>query len=472
MVLKTSATEGNVREILPQLDLMLAAHATDAVPQGSGNTASASGKHDLNTKTVAAGDFKDIITTPEHTYVIWEPYLHLSRPHARLQRPAIYFTANLAISPQQHELPRRPQEQHLTSFEPLPANVLEPLRFGRIQEAPCPYLSDAKITKVAPRPSTLTEAVSSIRGATRRAFPVVPALLTRVRYSTLPDAIVASLHLEASHIIAGSIRILKAELTVPGAHVRDITCIKLPLEACGGDETILLYKIVTGSPPSRAQSQISISVRAEVILDQGSHVILEIDWQAQVDLNHTWQRPLYRWSRPATVSSHHKSLSIQSLGTPSMDIAPGRGEATEGGATFVFTRGSIVQASSDFKLSVHCNNRSLRSRRFGVMMAQPRKPRLVMQSITSNNDVSDLVASVFRTTQLEHRKPPDIVGLNADVKVGPLSPGSCFEAHMSFKALRPGVLDMGILRIVDLDTRQTVDVKELPDIIALEVSEQ
>ena len=468
MVLKTSATEENVREILPQLDLILAAHATDAVPQGSGNTASASGKHDLNTKTIAAGGFKDIITTAEHTYVVWEPYLHLSRPHARLQRPAIYFTANLATSTQQHELPRRSKEQHLTSFEPLPANVLEPLRLSRAQEAPSLYLSESKITKVAPKPSTPADAVRSIRGATRRAFPVVPALFTRVRYSTLPDAIVASLHLEASHIIAGSIRILKAELSIPGAYVEDITRINLPLETCGGDETILLYKVITSNPPPREQSQVSISVKAEVILDQGSHVSLDIDWQAQVDLNHTWQRPLYRWSRPATVSSHHKSLSIQSLGTPSMDIARGRDEVTEGGVTFLFTRGSIVHASSDFKLSVHCNNRSSRSRRFGVMMAQPRKPRLVMQSITSNNDVSDLVASVFRTTPLERNRPPDILDLNPDVKIGPLPPGACFEAHMSFKALRSGVLDMGTLRIVDLDTRQTIDVKELPNIIALE----
>ena len=106
------------------------------------------------------------------------------------------------------------------------------------------------------------------------------------------------------------------------------------------------------------------------------------------------------------------------------------------------------------------------------MMAQPRKPRLVMQSITSNNDVSDLVASVFRTTPLERSRPPDILDLNPDVKIGPLPPGACFEAHMSFKALRSGVLDMGTLRIVDLDTRQTIDVRELPDIIALEPLEQ
>lgn len=469
MVLKTSLRSDEVRDILPQLDLSIAAHATEAIPQGSGNTASASGKHDLNVKTIAAAIFKHMITASGHTYVTWEPYLHLSRPHARLQRPAIYFTANLTVSALQHEIFSRPEEQYLTSFEALPTNILESLSFGRAQEAPDLYLSESKITSHAPKPSSITDAIK-IRGATRRAYPVVPALFTKIRYTTLPDGIIASLHLESSHIIAGSMRICKAEFTVPDAHVEDLTRIDLPLEACGGDETVLLYRVVASNPPHE-QSQISVSVRAEVILDQGSCCILEIEWQTQVDLRHAWQRLLYGWSRPATVSSHHKTLSAAQF-SPPMDIAPNRDESTEGGVTFIFTRGSIVQASSDFTLSVHCNNRSPRSRRFAVMMAQPRKCQLVKQVIASSEAVSDVDSSVFRTTPLERVKPPDTLDLNPDVKIGPLGPGAAFEAKMFFRALRPGILDVGTLRIVDLDTRQTADVKEIPDIIASILLEQ
>ena len=39
---------------------------------------------------------------------------------------------------------------------------------------------------------------------------------------------------------------------------------------------------------------------------------------------------------------------------------------------------------------------------------------------------------------------------------------------MKFRAMTTGVLDLGIIRIVDLETRLTVDVKELPDVVAFE----
>lgn len=434
------------------------------MPQGSGAAAFASGKHDLNTKTVSAGSFKDIVTAHDHSYVVWEPCLHLSRPPARLQRPAVYFTANLVLSDQQQDSPNKLSAPVLASFEPLSANVLEPLDSGRVQGAPNVYMSASKITKVAPKPSTLSDAAKSIRGATRRAFPLLPALFTRIRYSNLPGAVVASLHLEPSHILSGSIRILEAELTGSNAHIEDLTRIKLPLEACGGDETILLYKIVNDSEHPRGGSQISISIRAEVLLNQGSQIVLEIDWQT--DLSHTLQSPLYQWSRPAAVSSHRKSHSIQSLGTLSGEHAPARAEVASGGVTFIFTRKPLVQASSDFKLLVHCNNRSSRPRRFGLMIVQTRKSWLIKQSAPADVAVSDVGARVFCTPPMERSKPSNALDLNADLRIGPLPPGACFEAHMSFVLLRPGVLDLGTIRIIDLDTRQTVDVEELLDIVA------
>ncbi|KXT06513.1 hypothetical protein AC578_6057 [Pseudocercospora eumusae] len=473
VLLKTPRTEDEVCGTLAHLELVIAAHATDAVPQGSGNTASASGKHDLNSVTIQASDFADIVALGDQTFVIWNPRLHLSRPRTRLQRPAIYFTANLTIGSSGQKAPSGPTDPYLPSCEPLPANVLEPLRFDPALRSSDVFLSEARITKVAPKAPNLADVVRPIRGATKRAFPAVPALFTRIRYSTLPDAIVASLHLETSPVIAGTVRITKAELDIPHAKVEDLTNVSLPLETRGGDETIFLFKLLSldnTRPAADNQSPVSISIRASASLDQGSETSFEIDWQAHVDLSHTWQKPSYRWSKPLSTSSHHKSLSVQSLPKSSLDA--GRRTSNEGtneGVTFNFTGPPVVPASTEFKLSVHCNNRSNRPRRFGLVMIQPKKSRAVMSSITNTSADTDMIANIFRAPPLEKSKLPDVLDLNPDVRIGPLPPGACFETHMTYKALKSGVLDLGTLRIVDLDSRQTVDVRELPDVIAMAI---
>jgi hypothetical protein len=43
---------------------------------------------------------------------------------------------------------------------------------------------------------------------------------------------------------------------------------------------------------------------------------------------------------------------------------------------------------------------------------------------------------------------------------------------MEFRAVATGPLDLGIVRILDLDTKRTVDVLELPDVIALEKDDE
>lgn len=463
---------------MSDLELVVAAHATDAVPQGSGNAASASGKHDLSSDSISASDYVDIVALEDKTYVIWKPRLHLSRPRTRLQRPAIYFTAHLTIGNPRQKLPQVQRDPYLRSCEPLPANILEPFQFDPALRMSEVFLSEARITKVAPKAANLADVVRPIRGATKRAFPAVPALFTRIRYSTLPDAIIASLHLEISPVIAGIVRITKINLEIPSAELEDMTKVALPLGTRGGDETIFLFKILPAHgirlPLSGDLSQLSISIRADASSDQGSEIAFDIDWQAHVDLSHQWQKPTYRWSRPISTSSHHKSLSVQSLSKPSPDAGT-RASSTEvscsegGGVTFNFTgpAPSTIVASSEFKINVHCNNRSTRPRRFGLMMIQPRKSRLVPSSIASSSADTDMIAGVFRAPPLEKNKLSDTLDLNPDVRIGPLPPGACFETHMKFKALKSGVLDLGTLRIVDLDTRQTVDVRELPDVIAL-----
>lgn len=50
----------------------------------------------------------------------------------------------------------------------------------------------------------------------------------------------------------------------------------------------------------------------------------------------------------------------------------------------------------------------------------------------------------------------------------PLAAGACFMTEIKFVALATGVLNLDSLRIVDLGTQDAVDVKDLPDIVAVE----
>ena len=50
----------------------------------------------------------------------------------------------------------------------------------------------------------------------------------------------------------------------------------------------------------------------------------------------------------------------------------------------------------------------------------------------------------------------------------PLLPGSCHAAELKFLPLATGALHVDAIRVVDVLTSEAIDVKDLPDIIAVE----
>jgi hypothetical protein len=49
-----------------------------------------------------------------------------------------------------------------------------------------------------------------------------------------------------------------------------------------------------------------------------------------------------------------------------------------------------------------------------------------------------------------------------------LSPGSCYTADLRFLALSVGVLSVESIRVIDLNTNEAVDIRDLPSIVAVE----
>jgi hypothetical protein len=479
LVLRTNANEDELQSILPSLEVTLSAHATDAVPQGSGNAASASGKHDLTSSIISGQDSSKMSTAGTQTFVCWRQTLHLTRPRVRLQRPAVYFTAYLNISKSALNLQKQKDNELLTSYEPLPTNILEALNFDPSMSNSSIQLSESHFTKVAPLPSDSYGNVKPIRGASKRAFPIIPALFTRIRYSALPDSVVASLHLESSRLMNRSVAFEDITLDVPDATVECLVD-KTHLENMhAGDERVSLYKL-TPKPKAEPVKSAKVFVAILATLQRKGHdnIALDIKWQAQVDLSQKAAAPLYKWSRPLSSGAQHgQRPSVHEITRKSLSdvqIQSTTSQTDEAGMVFNFSAAPSVKMKETFRLKVKCVNRSSRTRRFALLSVRPRKKGSV--DLTTRYDPSkddaDLVAKVFNAPPLEIERPPDVEDLNSDVRVGPLQPETISEAEMEFRAVAAGPLDLGIVRILDLDTRRTVDVLELPDVVALEFDDQ
>lgn len=58
----------------------------------------------------------------------------------------------------------------------------------------------------------------------------------------------------------------------------------------------------------------------------------------------------------------------------------------------------------------------------------------------------------------------ELVCLSADVRIGPLAPGTCHAAELKFLALREGIVGVDAVRIIDLGNNEHVDIRELPSV--------
>lgn len=65
---------------------------------------------------------------------------------------------------------------------------------------------------------------------------------------------------------------------------------------------------------------------------------------------------------------------------------------------------------------------------------------------------------------------PSLVDLADDHS--PMAPGSCYTTELKFLPLAKGPLHMEALRLVDIDSNETVDVRDLPDIIPIDREEE
>lgn len=48
----------------------------------------------------------------------------------------------------------------------------------------------------------------------------------------------------------------------------------------------------------------------------------------------------------------------------------------------------------------------------------------------------------------------------------PLNPGSCHNIDLKFLALSKGILEIEAIRVIDVVSNESIDIRDLPDIVA------
>ncbi|RBQ94520.1 hypothetical protein VDGD_08778 [Verticillium dahliae] len=66
----------------------------------------------------------------------------------------------------------------------------------------------------------------------------------------------------------------------------------------------------------------------------------------------------------------------------------------------------------------------------------------------------------------------EVLCLSADTRVGPLAAGACHVVELKFVALRPGIVGVEAIRVIDLGTSEHVDVRDLPVMVVEEMEEE
>lgn len=210
----------------------------------------------------------------------------------------------------------------------------------------------------------------------------------------------------------------------------------------------------------------AVSIEATAYMDADSSVQIETQWQAQLDTSHSHKTTPYKWSRPlSTGGATHKRLLSQNSSRPSVhDFA--HNPSKEGEIIFTFTAPPTTEQGSIVNIQVQCLNKSNRSRRFALVTTQRRgstasvKPRFERRAGSNDTAIKDGAHEIAE----QHKA----LTLTPDVRIGPLTAGACFETSLKYQTTGAGVLDFGTIRVIDLESRQTLDIAELPDVISLE----
>ncbi|THY01317.1 hypothetical protein D6C98_03803 [Aureobasidium pullulans] len=493
------------QQVLRDVEIYITAHATQPSPPPRLQSNSAPAppqqpvKLTLDSVTISPENKPILIHLSDNdnrSCAVWKTTLYLRYPPQKLHRPSIHLTAS-AVS-RAVEAPviskNASQDEYMTSALPTSENLLQSLQHSSQTTSDQPCIPSSRIHKVAPRASPATQDARPLRTSSRL-FPVFSALAVKVHIT--PEQVsdmLLCLDLEsARHTGHGGVQVIEIKAEGNNLNVQpfssDLAALGLPTTLQTGDRSTFLYKLArekdaTGAlshHPSKP-SNVTFQIRAVAQISETCRAQIQARWHGNV--NFPSSQPTKRMSlRPQSVAStlapqdlaSSRPLSKRMSSTITRPLS-GTTQIESAGVTFAFTAPERVNEGETFHLDVFVVNRSPRRKRLAIVATpKPAKantahhtlrfPNIARQDSHHTAEAVLDDRTIYNMQDQREARMAEVVCLNADVRVGPLPPGACHNVQLEFLTLSTGLVGLAAVHVVDLDTRETTQITELPDIM-------
>ncbi|KAH8425864.1 TRAPP trafficking subunit Trs65 domain-containing protein [Aspergillus melleus] len=448
---------------------------------------------------VVVNEFEGESGSGNHVYVIWSVETFLKRPRIRIQHPSFLFIASASLNPSEARQGESREDDYLPSLVPASTNILQPLASDKAFPQKDPFLPASRLLRVVPAKYS-EDPIYNVEQESGHPIRVVPAASARIRYSRLNSfcgrpTTIASLDFEVTPFLNCDVVFEKADLRISDGTIEtlsDTPGLLPPVTCRPRDDITLIYKLTPeyGPDPNPSTtvmiSVLDISLEATVKLSEDCNPRILMQWRTNVDfsmaLNPTFGGPsqaLQRNNRPASLPmTPNQSNSLN--GPANRSSLRDRAYSTTGlGVTVSFSGPSNVEVGKPFSWNVFIVNRSTHPRKF-AMVGIPRRKRADPRGHTARPSSSSLssrkedqVAEAVTDDNIVHAMQKNVAGqevelvcLSTDVRVGPLLPGTCFATELKLLPLAVGSLRMESVRLVEVNTNETTDIRDLPDIQA------
>ncbi|KAE8359218.1 TRAPP trafficking subunit Trs65-domain-containing protein [Aspergillus caelatus] len=451
---------------------------------------------------VVVNEFEGEAGSGNHVYVIWSIETFLKRPRIRIQHPSLLFIASVSLNPSESRQQESRDDDYLPSLIPASTNILQPLSSDNAFPQKDPFLPASRLLRVVPAQYS-EDPIYNVQQQSGHPIRVVPAASARIRYSRLNSysgrpTTVASLDFEVTPFLNCEVVFDKAELHMSDGTIEtlsDASGLVPPISCRPRDDVTLIYKLTPEyGPDPNPSTTVMVSIldiRLEAIIKLSSYCNPRIlmQWRTNVDfsmaLNPTFGGPsqaLQRTNRPASLPMTPNQSNTAAGGPPSRSSFRERAySVADMGVTVSFSGPASVVVGKPFSWNVFIVNRSTTPRKF-ALIAIPRRKRAdprshvarpSSSSLTSRRE--DQVAEAVTDDNIVHAMQKSVVGqevelvcLSTDLRVGPLLPGTCFATELKLLPLAVGALHLEAVRLVEVNTNETTDIKDLPDILSFD----
>ncbi|KAL8804395.1 MAG: hypothetical protein Q9182_002590 [Xanthomendoza sp. 2 TL-2023] len=413
--------------------------------------------------------------------IVWPLSCVLSRPRVRMQHPMITFKASGTLRQPPSTTSEHPGDRLLQSGVAASFNILGPLTGDQELRSIRPQLTAQRLDRIS---STTSPAATMqmIRSKQRKPFPALPAMSARVRYSksggsSARSSTIANLDIETSPFQKEEIQLTNVSMELSDGSVEDLCTghvIRLPMACQPRSNLVFLFRLfpsndqANGSRSSSLPKNLDICVNARVLISKTCRPHIQMKWRTTVDfsaaLNPAYGGPsqtMQRSNRPSSLPISSGNEKHRNTSTD-LDIAPASSEdsqqqasATSGfGVTLTLTAPREVCVGQPFTWDVFLVNRSDQARKLAIVVI-PKRKAADHKSHLSKTSVSSNAVSQRR----------DMDHADAVMDENRLY---AMQKSNSKDPVQIGILNVEAIRVIDVLTNESIDIRDLPEIVAEE----